>query len=153
MVSFPYTKFMCAVMDVDQAASVIVMSLAEARRQGVAEDKLVYLHGCADTIEKEILKRPELHRSPAMHEMGKVLTASANIPLEQVAHKDIYSCFPVAVSVVARELGFEATDGKELTLTGGLPFHGGPGSNYSMHGLVGECSSDPHHCNANTCCK
>lgn len=71
-----------------------------------------------------------------MHEMGRALTAAANIGLDQIAHKDIYSCFPVAVSVVARELGFDATDGKELTQTGGLPFHGGPGSNYSMHGLA-----------------
>ena len=23
-----------------------------------------------------------------------------------------------------------------LTVTGGLPFHGGPGNNYSMHGIV-----------------
>lgn len=136
MVSFPYTKYMCAVMDVDQSAAVIMMSLAEARRQKVAEDKLVFLHSCADTIEKEILKRPELHCSPAMAEMGRELTASANIELEQISFKDIYSCFPVTVSVVARELGFDATDGTQLTQTGGLPFHGGPGSNYSMHGLV-----------------
>lgn len=136
MVSLPYTKYMCAIMDVDQSAAVIMMSLAEARRCGVAEERLVYLHGCAETIEKEILKRPELHRSPAMKEMGRALTSSANITLDQIGYKDIYSCFPVAVSVVARELGFEATDGHQLTLTGGLPFHGGPGSNYSMHGLV-----------------
>jgi acetyl-CoA C-acetyltransferase len=124
MVSYPYTKFMCAVMDVDQAASVLMMSLAEARRQGVAEDKIVYLHGCADTIEKEILKRPELHRSPAMNEMGRALTASANVILDRIAYKDIYSCFPVAVSVVARELGFNAVCARQHTPTYACMQHG-----------------------------
>ena len=56
-VGFPYTKYHCAVMNVDQSASVIVASLGEARRRGVSAEKLVYLHGCADTVEKEALKR------------------------------------------------------------------------------------------------
>lgn len=54
-VGYPYTKYMCAVMNVDQAAGVLMMSLAEARRRGVAPERLVYLHGCADTVEKPIL--------------------------------------------------------------------------------------------------
>jgi acetyl-CoA C-acetyltransferase len=47
-----------------------------------------------------------------------------------IRYKDIYSCFPVAVTVACRELGLECSDGATLTCTGGLPFHGGPGSNY-----------------------
>jgi len=137
-VGFPYTKFHCAVMDVDQSASVLLMSVAEARRAGVPPEKWVFLHGCADTVEKEILKRPLLHRSPAMAVMGRELARSANVSdlPAAVQFLEIYSCFPVAVSIVARELGIEASDGAALTLTGGLPYHGGPGSNFSMHGLV-----------------
>jgi acetyl-CoA C-acetyltransferase len=135
-VAFPYTKYMCAVMNVDQAAAVLMMSRAEAQRRGVAADRLLYLHGCADTVEKSILQRPHLHRSPAMAEMGRQLVSHANVMLSSIEFKDIYSCFPVAVSVVANELGFESNDGTRLTCTGGLPYHGGPGSNYSMHGVV-----------------
>ena len=28
------------------------------------------------------------------------------------------------------------TDDRPLTVTGGLPYHGGPGSNYATHALV-----------------
>ena len=136
-VGYPYTKYHCAVMNVDQSASCLLMSVAEAKRRQIPSSKWVYLHGCADTIEKEILKRPNLHRSPAMELMGRELSKAARVNIaKDVVHRDIYSCFPVAVSIVARELGFSATNGKELTLTGGLPFHGGPGSNYALHGLV-----------------
>lgn len=68
--------------------------------------------------------------------MGRELVKSSNIDLASLRYRDIYSCFPIAVSVVARELGMDPSDGTKLTLTGGLPYHGGPGSNYSMHGLV-----------------
>jgi len=129
-VGYPYTKYMVAAPTVDMAASVILMSVAEARRRGIAEEKMIYLHGCADTIEKEILKRPELHRSPAMHSMGQQLAAAANVDLQSdIKFKDIYSCFPVAVSVLAQEFGLPCEDGRDFTLTGGLPYHGGPGSN------------------------
>uniref|UniRef100_A0A6S8F9P6 Thiolase-like protein type 1 additional C-terminal domain-containing protein n=1 Tax=Aplanochytrium stocchinoi TaxID=215587 RepID=A0A6S8F9P6_9STRA len=136
-VGYPYTKYHCAVMNVDQSASVIIMSEAEAMRRGISKSKWIYLHGCADTIEKMTLRRPQLHRSPAMRIMGREVAKASNIgSMDMIKYKDIYSCFPIAVSVVARELGFDPKDGTKLTLTGGLPYHGGPGSNYSLHGLV-----------------
>ena len=41
-------------MNIDQSASVLLMSVAEAKRCGIAENKWIYLHGCADTVEKEV---------------------------------------------------------------------------------------------------
>merc|ERR1719401_1702564 len=52
----------------------------------------------------------------------------------EVKFMDIYSCFPVAVAVACQELGIQ-TD-RPLTLTGGLPYHGGPGNNYATHAIV-----------------
>ena len=124
-VAFPYTKFHCAVMNVNQGASAIVMSAAEAQRRGVPSSKVIYLHGAAETVEKEILQRPNLHRSPAMHRMGTELFSNANVSAKQLTYKNLYSCFPVAVSVVVDELGLEYQDGSNLTMTGGLPYHGG----------------------------
>jgi acetyl-CoA C-acetyltransferase len=43
-------------------------------------------------------------------------------------------------------LGLRADDPRRLTLTGGLPFFGGPGNNYSMHALaevVQRCRAEP----------
>lgn len=138
-VGFPYTKFHCSFLNVDQGAACIIMSLAEAQRRGVPEAKLVFLHGCAEAYEQDILKRTELHRSHAMRLMGEAGLKMAGLAAAQIQHFDIYSCFPCAVQIMTRELGVPEEiqrDGSRLTTTGGIPFHGGPGANYSMHGVV-----------------
>ena len=56
--------------------------------------------------------------------------------LDDVTVLDLYSCFPVAVSSVLDGLDLAADDPRGLTLTGGLPFFGGAGNNYSMHAIA-----------------
>eukprot|EP00658_Telonema_sp_P-2_P042335 TRINITY_DN30388_c0_g1_i2.p1 TRINITY_DN30388_c0_g1~~TRINITY_DN30388_c0_g1_i2.p1 ORF type:complete len:350 (+),score=72.05 TRINITY_DN30388_c0_g1_i2:157-1206(+) len=138
-VGWPYTKYHCSVIDVDQAAAVIIMSVAEARRRGVPEARWVYLHGCAETVEKDLLLREDLGSSPAIRRMGEVCFADAGVTVDQIRYFDLYSCFPCAVRIASRELGIDpvlAADGSRMTLTGGLAFHGGPGANYTMHSLA-----------------
>ena len=64
-----------------------------------------------------------------------------------MAHVDLYSCFPSVVQIAAEELGLPDDDpSRPLTLTGGLTFGGGPGSNYGAHAvatMVGALRSDP----------
>ena len=43
---------------------------------------------------------------------------------------DFYSCFPIAVSNAIAGLGVDPADPRGLTLTGGLPYFGGPGNSY-----------------------
>jgi acetyl-CoA C-acetyltransferase len=40
------------------------------------------------------------------------------------------------VEVACDELGLAHDDPRGLTLTGGLPYFGGPGNNYAMHGIA-----------------
>src|SRR6185295_1835810 len=50
---------------------------------------------------------------------------------------DVYSCFPSAVQVAARELGLPVDDAaRPLTVTGGLTFAGGPWNNYVTHSIA-----------------
>ena len=49
---------------------------------------------------------------------------------------DLYSCFPIAVEIGAEELGLSLDDPRGLTVTGGLPYMGGPGNNYAMHSIA-----------------
>ncbi|MDP3371016.1 MAG: acetyl-CoA acetyltransferase, partial [Brevundimonas sp.] len=49
---------------------------------------------------------------------------------------DLYSCFPIAVEIGAEELGLALDDPRGLTVTGGLPYAGGPGNNYAMHSIA-----------------
>jgi len=143
LVSTPYTKYMNAIMDVDQAAALLLMSVGEARRLGVPQERWVFLHGCADASEwpAPVSERRHLHRSFAMEDVGRRVVQSANVPLARVRHFDIYSCFPAAVQIACREMGLpvaggRATNGAPLTVCGGLPYHGGPGNNYSTHAIA-----------------
>jgi len=137
MVGFPYTKYLNAIMEVDQSAGVIITSVAKARELGVPEDRFVYLHGCADAYDLwHPLDRQNFHSSPAMRLSGERALEMAGIGLADVGHIDLYSCFPVAVEVGAEELGLALDDPRGLTVTGGLPYMGGPGNNYAMHSIA-----------------
>ncbi len=137
MIGFPYPKYLNAIMDVDQSAGVLMTSLKKARELGIAEDKLVYLHGCADASDLWYpLDRQDFHSSPAMRLTGERALAMAGVGLGDIGHIDLYSCFPVAVEIGAEELGLPLNDRRGLTVTGGLPYMGGPGNNYAMHSIA-----------------
>ena len=61
---------------------------------------------------------------------------AAGIAADDLGLIDLYSCFPIAVEVAAKGLGIELDDPRGLTITGGLPFFGGPGNNYSLHAIA-----------------
>lgn len=137
MIGFPYPKYLNAIMEVDQSAGVLLTSLKKARELGVAEDKLVYLHGCADASDLWYpLDRQDFHSSPAMRLTGQRALEMAGVGLSDIGHIDLYSCFPVAVEIGAEELGLALDDPRGLTVTGGLPYMGGPGNNYAMHSIA-----------------
>jgi acetyl-CoA C-acetyltransferase len=62
--------------------------------------------------------------------------AVAGIGIDDIATFDLYSCFPVPVFNICDGMGIATDDPRGLTLTGGLPFFGGAGNNYSMHGIA-----------------
>jgi acetyl-CoA C-acetyltransferase len=137
MVSYPYPKYLNAIMQVDQSAGLLIASVAKARELGVPEDRWVYLHGCADAADLWFpLERQNYHSSPAMRLTGTRALDMAGIGLEDLSFIDLYSCFPSAVEIGAEELGLDLTDPRGLTVTGGLPYFGGPGNNYAMHSVA-----------------
>ncbi|MGZ6020099.1 MAG: acetyl-CoA acetyltransferase [Phenylobacterium sp.] len=137
MVGFPYPKLLNAIMEVDQSAGVILASVAKARELGVPEDKWVYLHGCADAADLWFpLDRQNYYSSPAMRLTGQHALEMAGIGLSDINYIDLYSCFPVAVEIGAEELGLALDDPRGFTVTGGLPYAGGPGNNYAMHSIA-----------------
>ena len=122
---------------VNQGAAVIVASLAAARAMGVPEENFVYLHGYAKAAEKRLLARPDIGASPTAHGAARAALKGADATVVELALFDFYGCFPIAVAnVVVDELSLEADDPRGFTVTGGLPFFGGPGNNYSMHGIA-----------------
>lgn len=137
MVGFPYPKYLNAIMEVDQSAAVLVASVRKARELGVPEDRWVFLHGCADASDLWFpLERRDYHSSPAMRLTGERALEMAGIGLDDIELIDLYSCFPSAVRIGAEELGLSLDDPRGLTITGGLPYFGGPGNNYALHAIA-----------------
>jgi acetyl-CoA C-acetyltransferase len=135
MISFPYTRLMNANARVDMAAGLVLCSLAIARRAGVPEERMAFLHAATEADDSPFLStRWALHRSPAIRFAGTRALALAGVGIDDVAHLDLYSCFPSSVEVAAAELGIRA--GRPLTVTGGLTFGGGPMNSYGLHAVA-----------------
>ncbi len=136
MICDPYPRLMVARDTVNQGAAALLMSVAAARRLGVAEGKWVYLHGHADLREQDLLDRHDLSVSYSSKQAVAEALRLAGIGIDDVATFDLYSCFPFPVFTVCDEFGLSADDSRGLTLTGGLPYFGGPGNSYSLHGIA-----------------
>ncbi len=136
MICDPYPRLMVARDQVNQGAAALLMSVAAARRLGVAEDKWVYVHGHADQTEQDLLDRVDVSVSISAKQAVAEALRVAGIGIDDVATFDLYSCFPFPVFAVCDEFGLAADDPRGLTLTGGLPYFGGPGNSYSLHGIA-----------------
>jgi acetyl-CoA C-acetyltransferase len=136
-VGFPYTKYLNSVIVVNMSAAVILTSVAKARQLGVADDRMVYLHGCADANDIwNVSERVNYYSSPAIRTAGENAFAMSGKTVEDMDYLDIYSCFPSAVQIACDELGIPHDDPRGLTVTGGLPYFGGPGNNYVTHSIA-----------------
>jgi acetyl-CoA C-acetyltransferase len=61
----------------------------------------------------------------------------AGAGIDDVAHIDLYSCFPSSVSFALDALGLAPDDARApFTVTGGLPYFGGAGSDYLTHSIA-----------------
>ena len=129
--SWPYTKQHCSYWTVDQAAGHILCSVEAAEAAGIPSDRWVFPLAAAESNAMVMLsERVEPNRSPAIAATGKALTELTGIAPADVDFLDIYSCFPAAVRVQAAELGIRAD--RPWTVTGGMPFGGGPLNNYVL---------------------
>ena len=135
-VATPYTKCSTAFPTVDMAAANVLVTGATADRWGVPEDRRVYLRSTAFARDAtHVAGRAHLDRSPAMAATTAAALRRSGLDLAEIDAFDLYSCFGSAVAFAADALGLADDDPRPLTLTGGLPFHGGPGSNYMSHSI------------------
>jgi len=138
LVSAPYTKLLTANIQVNMATGLIVTSAQAAERARVPRDRWVFIHaGARAEDEWHVSERDRLAGSPAIDAVGRAALQHAQLVIDDVAHVDLYSCFPSAVQIAAAELGLPIDDpARPLSVTGGLTFAGGPGNNYSGHAIA-----------------
>ena len=134
IVGFPYTKRMVSNPDVDMAAGCIVCSVERAEALGVARDRWVFPHAGTDGRDRIMSERLDFTSSAAIGVAGNRVLQLAAIGIDDVAHLDLYSCFPSAVQLALHEMGI-GTD-RQLTVYGGLCFAGGPWNNPVGHAIA-----------------
>lgn len=147
MISYPYTKHMVAIIDVDIYAGLVVASEGWADAHDVPRDRRVYpwTYGYGED-PVYIAPRDKLWKSEAMAVTSSAALAAAGLTIDDIDHIDLYSCFASAVNFGRDALGISDRPGNEITQTGGLPYSGGPGSSYvltSIARMVDTLRADP----------
>jgi len=134
MICWPYSKWMVANPNVNQASAILVTSLAQARALGIAEERLIYICGGAYASEPEdFLERSAFDRSVAQEVVLDKALDLVGGKARNFDRVELYSCFPVVPKMALANLGLDIDSSLEPTVCGGLSFFGGPLNNYMGH--------------------
>ncbi len=130
LVAEPYTKLMCSFPTVDLAGALVI---AAAPDDTTAVRPLTIVRA-SEAVPPS--GRPVFHRCAALERIVEVAQVASGVDMADVATFDLYSCFPAAVKVASNALGLGPDDPRPRTASGGLPYFGGPGASYSIHGIA-----------------
>jgi acetyl-CoA C-acetyltransferase len=137
MVGEPYAKNLNAIIQVDMGAALILLSASAAEAAGVPRDRWIFPWAGAKADDAIwAARRASYTSSEGVGLAARQTFAAAGIGVDDVAAFDLYSCFPCAVQMGAEAIGLQLDDPRGLTVTGGLPFFGGPGNNYVTHSIA-----------------
>src|SRR3954468_3556012 len=132
LIAWPYTKLMVANPTVNMGAALLMTSLARARKAGIAEQRLIYVHGGASAEEpRDYLIRDQFYESHAQNAVLGAVLDMVGGDGKAFDAIELYSCFPVVPKMARRTLGLGAD--VQPTVTGGLTFHGAPLNTYMTH--------------------
>ena len=129
MQAFPYTRFHCSTWNVDQAAALLFCSAARAAELGIPRARWIFPAASTESNHMvAVSARADLAACPGARIAGMAALDAAGLLPDQLDLVELYSCFPIAVEAYAAALGLALT--RDLTVTGGMPFAGGPYNNY-----------------------
>jgi acetyl-CoA C-acetyltransferase len=132
LIAWPYTKLMVANPSVNMGGAILMTSLAKARAAGIAEDRLIHIHGGASAEEpRDYLARDQFFESHAQNAVLKAAMELVGGDGRAFDAIELYSCFPCVPKMARRTLGLGA--GVQPTVTGGLTFFGAPLNTYMTH--------------------
>lgn len=126
MVSWPYTKAMCANNTVDHAGAIILCAAQTADELGIAPEARVHPHRCVTAGDtSSLLQRDRVHIAPGLQAAASRTVETVG-SIDAIDHLDLYACFPSIVTLTAEALGLDLDEPRQLTVTGGLAFAGAP---------------------------
>ena len=130
LLAFPYNKWHSTQWALDHASALVICSEELALGAGIPAEELLHPQVALDSsFGTSLSRRAEPHRWPAMGVLGEAASTHLDTSLDEIATCEVYSCFPAAVRVQQRELGLDLAG--TPTLTGGMPFAGGPFNHFT----------------------
>ncbi len=131
MLAFPYTKYHNSQWNVDQAGALLFCSVAKAEAMGIPRDKWVFpLASTESNFMVNTSQRVDLAGCPGARLAGLKALELSGLTVDDIDLLELYSCFPSAVQIYAREIGISLD--QQITVTGGMTFGGGPLNNYVL---------------------
>jgi len=135
MLAFPYTKLHNSQWTVDQAAGLILCSVAVAEELGI--DRRLWVFPVASTESNFMAvtsARGDLGASEGFRIAGRKAMELAGVDFNDIRLRELYSCFPFAVRVQREEFGLH--DEGDDSVTGAMTFGGGPLNNFVFQATV-----------------
>tara|TARA_B100001094_G_scaffold233911_1_gene228826 strand:+ start:2045 stop:3493 length:1449 start_codon:yes stop_codon:yes gene_type:complete len=133
--AYPYNKYHCTSWNVNQSCAIIICSESLADKLDIPISKRVYPLASSETNHMiPTLQRPDLINPIGMKLAANFILDICKENKLKVDDYDLYSCFPVAVQMFAKSLGLNSNS--QMTITGGMPFAGGPLNSYVLHSTV-----------------
>lgn len=135
MLAFPYTKLHNSQWNVDQAAGLILCSAGVAEELGIERGKWVFpLAAIESNYMSVVASRKDLGASPGFRIAGQVAMELSGVNFNDIRLCELYSCFPYAVRVQLHEFGLDPQ--RNVSVTGGMTFGGGPLNNFVFQATV-----------------
>ncbi|HJQ85529.1 MAG TPA: acetyl-CoA acetyltransferase, partial [Candidatus Binatia bacterium] len=135
MLAFPYTKRHSSQWNVNQAVAILVCSAARA--SDLRLDRRGWVFPVAAAQSKHVVplaQQRKLHSHAGTVRSGERALELAGLSVRDLDVAELYSCFPAAIQSFARDLGIP--DGCPWTVTGAMPFAGGPYNSFSLEGVA-----------------
>ena len=131
-IAYPYNKLHNTSWNVNQASALILTSDEIADKLKIPFNKRVYPLVSSETNHMiGVIQRPDLTSPVGLKLATKYLIETAAKHNIKPSFYELYSCFPVAVQLFSEALNIPENIDK--TITGGMPFAGGPLNNYMLH--------------------
>jgi acetyl-CoA C-acetyltransferase len=135
MIAFPYTKRHCTQWNVNRGVAILVCSAAKAEELKLQRQSWIFPVCAAQSRHVVVLAQQKtMYSHPGTVVCGERALALAGAATKDITAAELYSCFPSAVQSFALDLQLPETC--PLTVTGAMPFAGGPYNHFSLEGVA-----------------
>ena len=131
-IAYPYNKLHNSSWNVNQASALILTSEEIANKLNIPISQRVYPLISSETNHMiGVIQRPDITFPIGLQLASNFLLETAKKNKIYPSLYELYSCFPVAVQLFSESLN--VPENTDKTITGGMPFAGGPLNNYMLH--------------------